>query len=172
MQKVNDIERKIVTVAIIVVILFGIQDYYEDMSQGATLADLTIDTLMNLFVLVILYYIWQKRPHFLQKHNQHLELVLKKSNKDAHRWQEKASHFLEGLGQKINEQLTDWRLSHAEKEVALLLIKGLSLREIASVRGTSEKTVRQQASQIYAKANLENRAELAAFFLEDLLLPQ
>ena len=51
------------------------------------------------------------------------------------------------------------------------LVKGVSLKEIAAERGTGEKTVRQQASQIYAKARLENRAELAAYFLEDLSLP-
>ena len=64
-----------------------------------------------------------------------------------------------------------WHLSKSEKEVALFLVKGMSLKEIAGLRGTSEKTARQQASQVYAKAQLENRAELAAFFLEDLLLP-
>jgi len=56
--------------------------------------------------------------------------------------------------------------------VALFLIKGISLKEVAELRGTSEKTVRHQASTIYAKAALNNRAELSAFFLEDLLLPQ
>ena len=98
--------------------------------------------------------------------------MLKRSSEDLKRWQEKSADILRGLGEKIDEQLNEWSLSSAEKDVALLLIKGLSTKELAHVRGTSEKTVRQQASQIYAKANLENRAELAAFFLEDLLLPQ
>jgi len=48
----------------------------------------------------------------------------------------------------------------------------VSLKEIAEFRSRSEKTVRQQASSVYSKANLENRASLSAFFLEDLLLPQ
>ena len=68
------------------------------------------------------------------------------------------------MGEKIDEQLDEWCLSAAEKEIALMLIKGFSTRDMAHFRGTNEKTVRQQASQVYAKANLENRAELAAFF--------
>ena len=51
------------------------------------------------------------------------------------------------------------------------MLKGLSFKEIAPVRGTSERTVRQQALAVYAKAGLAGRAELAAFFLEDLLVP-
>lgn len=62
-----------------------------------------------------------------------------------------------------------WELSPAEKEVALLLLKGLSHKEIAEVRGTSEATVRQQSRALYKKAGLTGRHDLAAFFLEDLL---
>jgi DNA-binding NarL/FixJ family response regulator len=61
--------------------------------------------------------------------------------------------------------------SPAEREVALLLVKGLSSNEIATVRATSERTVRQQSQAVYRKAGVAGRAELAAFFLEDLLLP-
>ncbi len=56
--------------------------------------------------------------------------------------------------------------------VARLLLKGLSHKEIATVRGASEATARQHATAVYKKANLAGRAELAAFFLEDLLLPR
>ncbi len=171
LERVNDIERQIVTIALLAVFLGGLIDYYDDITQGATIIELILDTILNVFILGVLFYIWKKRPYFTQKRNRHLEQVLKRSNQDVKRWQEKASELLRGLGAKIDEQLNEWYLTQAEKEVALLLIKGLSIRELAEFRGTSEKTVRQQASQVYAKANLENRAELAAFFLEDLLLP-
>ena len=59
----------------------------------------------------------------------------------------------------------------AEEEVGLLLLKGLSMKEIADLRGTSERTAREQAGAVYAKAGLSGRAELSAFFLEDLLPP-
>jgi DNA-binding CsgD family transcriptional regulator len=64
-----------------------------------------------------------------------------------------------------------WQLSAAEREVALLLLKGLSTKEIATVRATSERTAREQARAVYAKAGLAGRAALSAYFLEDLLAP-
>jgi len=78
---------------------------------------------------------------------------------------------IEGLSKSIDQQLDSWQLTRAEKEVALLLLKGFGLRELAQLRGTSERTVRQQATRIYEKAGLRGRAELSAFFLEDLMLP-
>nr|HMN69592.1 helix-turn-helix transcriptional regulator [Bdellovibrionales bacterium] len=68
-------------------------------------------------------------------------------------------------------QLTSWKLTISEKEVAFLLLKGLSLKEIAEIRKTSEKTARAQSTAIYEKSGLSGRSELAAFFLEDLLGP-
>lgn len=48
-----------------------------------------------------------------------------------------------------------------------MLLKGLSFKEIAVVRDTVEKTVRQQASALYRKSGLSGRHELAAWFIED-----
>jgi DNA-binding NarL/FixJ family response regulator len=44
------------------------------------------------------------------------------------------------------------------------------MKEIAGVRKVKEKTVRQQATQIYAKSGYAGRHELAAHFIEDLIL--
>ncbi len=90
---------------------------------------------------------------------------------EAARWRAEAQEALRGLGAAIDAQFERWGLSAAEREVGLLLLKGLSHKEVADARGTSERTVRQQALAVYAKAGLAGRAELAAFFLEDLLVP-
>lgn len=90
---------------------------------------------------------------------------------EAQRWRSEASELMEGLGVSIARQFRRWQLTPAESEVALLLLKGLSHREAAAVRGVSERTVRQQAREVYRKADLAGRSELSAFFLEDLLLP-
>jgi len=78
---------------------------------------------------------------------------------------------LKGLGAAIDAQFDKWGLSPAERDVALLQLKGLRHKEIADLRRTSERTVRQQALAVYKKAGLSGRTDLAAFFLEDLLLP-
>jgi DNA-binding CsgD family transcriptional regulator len=87
------------------------------------------------------------------------------------RWRAEARTFIDGLGQAIEAQFARWGLTEAEAEVALLLLKGLSLKEVATVRATSERTVRAQARALYGKAGLTGRAALSAFFLEDLLAP-
>jgi DNA-binding CsgD family transcriptional regulator len=96
---------------------------------------------------------------------------LSDEQRERERWQGEARQLLEGLGSAIDQQFERWGLTRAEREVALLLLKGLSHKEVADVRGVSERTVRQQARALYKKAGLEGRADLAAYFLEDLLLP-
>lgn len=73
------------------------------------------------------------------------------------------------LGQAIAEQFERWRLTASEREVGLMLLKGYSLKEIALLRGTAEKTIRQQASSIYQKSGLSGRHAFSAWFIEDLL---
>jgi DNA-binding NarL/FixJ family response regulator len=89
----------------------------------------------------------------------------------ARRWRGEARDLLRGLGQAIDDQFDRWHLSEAEKEVGLLLLKGLSHKEVAQARCVSEATARQQARAVYRKASLSGRHDLAAFFLEDLMLP-
>jgi len=91
---------------------------------------------------------------------------------EAARWRTQARELMAGLGEAIDEQFSRWQLSTAEKEVGLLLLKGLSHREIAKARGVAEETARQQARAVYRKAGLTGRHDLAAFFLEDLMLPR
>jgi len=69
----------------------------------------------------------------------------------------------------MRSQFEAWELSPSESDVALLLIKGLSMREISEARSVKEKTVRQQATSVYAKTGCAGRHELAAHFIEDLM---
>ncbi len=69
----------------------------------------------------------------------------------------------------IERKFDDWQLSASEKEIALLLIKGMSNQEIADIRDTRPGTVKSQSSAVYQKAGVRNRQELAAYFVEDLL---
>ncbi|MET0067152.1 MAG: helix-turn-helix transcriptional regulator [Candidatus Thiodiazotropha sp.] len=86
-------------------------------------------------------------------------------------WRNGMSGLIKGLSQGIAEQFALWELTDAEREVGMLILKGLSYKEIAVMRDVSEKTIRQQAHAIYRKAKLSGRASLSAYFLEDLLLP-
>jgi DNA-binding CsgD family transcriptional regulator len=114
---------------------------------------------------------WQNRERELKEEAAALAKQLEATEQEAYRWKREAGELLAGLGVAIDAQFERWALTPAEREVALLLLKGLSHKEIASVRGVGEATVRQQAQGMYRKAGLSSRTDLAAFFLEDLLLP-
>lgn len=85
-------------------------------------------------------------------------------------WSKENRELIEGLGSAIHKQFETWRLTKAEAEIGLFMLKGLSHKEIARLRQTSERTIREQARALYRKSALSGRAELSAFFLEDLLL--
>lgn len=72
----------------------------------------------------------------------------------------------------VQKQFDEWQLTDSEQDVARELLRGLSFKEIAAIRSTKEKTVRQQASAVYGKAGVASRNELAAWFFEDLLNPE
>ncbi len=129
-------------------------------------------TELTLMAIAVVAGIWSwARFLSARRREQLLRRDLERVRAEAERWRHDASAVLRGLGAAIDAQFETWGLSSAEREVALLLLKGLAHKEIAEARGTNEKTVRQQALSAYRKAGLAGRAELSAFFLEDLLLP-
>jgi DNA-binding CsgD family transcriptional regulator len=108
-----------------------------------------------------------------RQREEHVKVIrdLELARAQGQRWRAEARTILNGLGEAIEKQFSRWSLTEAEREVALLLLKGLSHKEIATVRAVSERTVREQARSIYSKAGLSGRTALSAFFLEDLLAP-
>ena len=96
-------------------------------------------------------------------------LAVRGQEKDV--WRGRAEKLLRGLGAEIDAQFQRWELTPAESRTALFILKGYGHKEIAVLQSRSERTVRQHAIAVYRKSGLSNRAELAAFFLEDLLLP-
>lgn len=158
-------------VNLIVLLLFAIffiVDIYFDTQGGASLSHIWQEIVMSL--LAIVAFSWQIK--ILLEKNLRISLLnteLFETKKSYQDWKEKTHTNAREIRQLIDEQFSLWQLSNSEKDVALLLIKGLSMKEIAEIRSTQEKTVRQQATSIYRKSALSGRQELAAFFLEDIL---
>lgn len=105
------------------------------------------------------------------QHAERVNLIrdVKLARAEGESWRRQARVQLEGLGVAIEGQMDRWGLTAAERDVGILMLKGLVHKEIAAVRGTSEATVRQQARAIYEKAGVEGRAGFCAYFLEDML---
>ncbi|WP_298812376.1 hypothetical protein [uncultured Roseibium sp.] len=71
----------------------------------------------------------------------------------------------------MQKQFDAWNLTGSEQDVVIGMLKGLPFREIAGLRQTREKTVRQQTSSVYRKAGVSSLNELTAWFFEDMLDP-
>ena len=69
----------------------------------------------------------------------------------------------------LEERFTEWSLTPAERDVALFAIKGMSTSEIATLRATSEGTVKAQTNAIYRKAGVIGRPQLLSLFIDDLM---
>ncbi len=102
-----------------------------------------------------------------------LELLddLTRARHESSRWRDTARAHVTGLSHAIAAQFRLWGLTESETDVAALMLKGLTHKEIAALRTCSEATVRQHATAVYRKSNLTSRSQLTAFFLEDLLMP-
>ena len=141
-----------------------------DYRQNGSFAAQTFEIVVFAMALAgIAVHAWQLASARMQ--SERLGRELSQTRADAQRWSRETQDVLKGLGAAIDKQFDKWGLTPAERDIALLQLKGLRHKEIADLRNTSERTVRQQALSIYKKAGLSGRTDLAAFFLEDLLLP-
>lgn len=145
-------------------------DLIGDFQSDSSALHLLTEGCLAIAALTVAGMVW-KKYRGLKRENIELRVDIAQVRESERAWKEAASKHIEGLSHAIEEQFQRWHLTPTEKEVALLLLKGLSLKEIAAVRASSERTVRQHSLMVYQKSGLGGRAELAAFFLEDLLAP-
>lgn len=143
-------------------------DAWDDLSHHGASAHLSINILLAIFAFVGMMVLWRQ---FSRRGFELAQVrdALQAAQVSLGKTEEKTARLMGELSAIIHRQFDAWHLSEAEKEIALLLLKGLSLEEIAAVRSRSEKTVRQQASAIYTKAGVSGRHALSAYFFEDLL---
>ncbi|WP_290738994.1 hypothetical protein [Amaricoccus sp.] len=134
------------------------------------LPDLAVDFLDRLILIgaAVAASILAVRYTRLESRTENLSRSLERAAREGEAWRAQSRRFLGGLGRAIESQFGAWGLTPAEADIAGLLLKGATLREIAVLRRTSEATIRQQAQGVYRKSGLASRAELSAYFLEDL----
>ena len=163
-------ERTVIAGVLALIALLAGSDLLIDLREGVTawhvLAEALVAMLACLGAFHLLRGAWRLRRR-LEAQDRDFSAF----RRQAEAWRMGSRKYLDGLSRSIDLQLDQWQLSVAEKDVAFLLLKGLSLKEIAAARGTTEKTARVQSSAVYAKSGLSGRSELSAFFLEDLLPP-
>ena len=162
--------KEFIAVFILAIIVAGnLGDVFYDYREGASVAHIIIEAFIAVvsFALItgLIIGIWRQ-----SRSNARLKAELASVSKaNLQTLPPALASARHELGLVLKDQFKDWNLTQTEREVAMFLLKGLSFKEIASVRDTMEKTVRQQASAIYKKADVSGRHSFSAWFIEDLL---
>lgn len=163
--------RWLLALALGSIIVGGSIDLYLDQPTRWLSLHVVFETLMiagALLMATTLWLGWWRAEQSVAE----LRRSLETRGEERDRWRQSARPVLEGFGEAVDRQFDTWGLTRAEREVALLLLKGYSHKHVAQATGRNERTARQHASAVYQKAGLSGRAELAAYFLDDLMLPE
>lgn len=152
----------------VAMLLDAVEETRESAAKGELLSHMLDDWLslalgLGLLALVLLDA-WRTRRELAQ-----LQLQLNAPSHGVSGDHAPTQAAARDYGDAVHGQFDRWQLTPSEREVAVALLKGMSFQEIALLRDTREKTVRQHASSVYRKSGLGGRHELAAWFFEDLL---
>ena len=149
-----------------IVILANLSDLIEDgfYQEDVWLKTLTI--VLSFWGIIMLFRLIRKHGKDIDRLHQRVEL----SENNLELTHSKLKEIGREYSVYLHKQFDAWALTPSEKEVATLLLKGFSFKEVADFRNTKAKTVRQQASSIYAKASVTGRHEFSAWFFEDMLV--
>jgi DNA-binding CsgD family transcriptional regulator len=154
--------------ALSILLLGNLYDLVTDTSEGAPLLHLLGEcTVILVSTLLIAWLLVDLRRQ--QRELEQLRTELAGLQVPARALPAETAAARHQLGGLIRSQFRAWELTDSEQAVGLLLLKGLSFKEIAALRQTREKTVRAQASSIYRKAGVDGRHAFAAWFIEDFL---
>jgi DNA-binding CsgD family transcriptional regulator len=161
------LKESLLIAVLAVVILGNLYDVFTDYAEGATTTHLLGEGLVILVSTVLMA--WLIRD--LNRQRRELEVLRREMGQHASTLPPPpaVAAARRQLGDAIRTQFRDWDLTDSEQEVGLLLLKGLSFKEIAALRQTQEKTVRSQATGIYRKAGVNGRHAFAAWFIEDFM---
>ncbi|MDG6773881.1 LuxR C-terminal-related transcriptional regulator [Thiomicrorhabdus sp. ZW0627] len=164
----NPLKFSLVTYSLIFIVSF-LDVLLDWQGMGHMNTHTYVEILLGLLALggftLMLYWNIQQSRKIKTMHE-----TLSNTEKQLSESQQQAQKLMGEFSKIIQNQFDEWSLTKSEKEVGLLLLKGLTLDEISTVRETREKTVRQQASNLYKKAGLSGRHELVAYFFEELLV--
>lgn len=144
-------------------------DIVEGLPMKAMIYDLLLEGSILVLVILSTNSIWRKLKVEKESKSK-LENRLNETVLKASIWEKKSKDFVSEFHSHLLSKFFDWSLSKSEKEVAVLLLKGLTSKEIASIRFTSERTIRNQCRSIYEKAGFKSKNELKGYFLSELIV--
>lgn len=154
------------------IVLLAAFDIWFDFQHGIPFRYLIFEGLVFFLALIGFNFFLQR---FLQSSkNQrskltHLQDEIDRKDQQLGSLNKKIKSFKEAFAEDIERTFREWEFTKAESQVAGLLLKGLSIKEIATIRQANENTVRSQCTSIYRKSKLANRSQLSSYFFDDLI---
>lgn len=160
------------SVYFLVVIALALLDIWFDFKHGIPARHLLFEVFIFFLGLVgfnyfssMAYKIHREKLNQLQS----LQKDISDRNSELEILDRKVKSYREEFRQEIADTFSKWGFTRSEADVAGLLLKGMSLKEVAEARKSNERTVRSQCSSIYRKSKLGNRSQLSSYFLDDLV---
>ncbi len=161
-------ERLFPTILFVLVTVLVVWDIAIDLVAGTTATHLAIEFIIMLAAITGAFWsLGQFRT--ARRLEKDLQQNPEKASEETSNWKGNEQSVLDEFRVVIDKQLTEWNYSAKEKEMAFYLLKGLSLKEIAELKGGTYISVKQQAHLLYRKAGLGGRTELSAFFLDRIV---
>ncbi len=113
--------------------------------------------LEGSMVLCLATAVWVEMRFLLRllRHNAHLERQVSLATGAFH--------------EIVEAQFSAWGLTGSERDVAMFTLKGMTIAEIARLRGSAEGTVKSHLNAIYRKAGVSGRGAFLSLFIEELM---
>ena len=154
--------RLAVAAIITCVLYFGFDmaaDYAYRFASGAQYSPVEtfhlIAEVISVLLMIFAIHVLRGQMRFLRQQHQ----------SDAQTLSLLRGHFERVIAAKFDE----WNLSAAERDVTLLILKGMSVAAIAAARGTASGTVKAQSTAIFRKIGVGSKSELLSLFMDEFL---
>lgn len=161
--------RRLMVFTLILIAPIAISDLVDDYFEGDAWYEIVLDIVFFLLIASPIFLVWKGVIIRLEESTKTIKSALSESERQRIKYQEALSETQLKLYKQINSWFDTWQVTPSEREVGLLLLRGLSFKEIADIRNTREQTVRLHASRVYSRAGVSSRQELAAFFMSRIM---
>jgi len=132
--------------------------------------DIALDVAQTaMLVLMVVVVAWStQRVAQMRDDQQAFHDAVIRNNAQGEDWRAARSQEIAAMSDAIALEFRAWGLTGEEMDVAELLLKGASMKEIALDQRTSLAKIRDRAQAVYRKAGISGRVELSAYFLDSL----
>lgn len=148
--------------------VYEVYDELTDLGQGESPLTVWVEILIVCASLGFVFYITRLLYQNMIQQAQ-MKQTLQQVRQQLHSSNQRLQQGKEAFRESVDWQLNEWKFTQAQKDIAFLLLKGLTAKEIADQRFVQEKTIRNHLSAIYEKSGMPGKHVFCAWFFEGLL---